>query len=307
MTARARRRLIDADDGWRLDVVDLLPVGPPRGLIVVGHAMMVDRRTIYRQDRPSLCGTLSDHGFRVLALDLRGHGGSGPSVARGGSWSYDDLVADVGVYLRHARALAPELPIGLVGNSLFGHLTLAWLGLHPEAPVAAVVGFAVNIWNRRWDASSWRGAVKRALLSTSRPLAQGLGRLPVRRLGLGQVDEPLSYWRTMLARDRWGSPAGVDYAVNLPRVQAPFLHVLSDGDRLMSHPDDALLFSASLPAREVLRLGKGCREPNLLGLRPGHVEMVASPRFEPLWRHTAGWLASKLSPRAALDGRGSRG
>jgi len=295
-TTAPEHRFIEADDGWRLSIVDLPARGRPRGLVVVGHAMMVDRRTVYRDDRPSLCTTLADRGFRVWALDLRGHGDSGPTVARGGSWSYDDLVQDVGVYLRHAHVSAPQLPVALVGNSLFGHLSLAWLGLHPDAEVAALVGFAVNIWNRRWTATTRRDWVKRALIRTSLPLVHKLGRVPVRSFGLGQVDEPLSYWRSMTSQQSWGTPGGVDYSITLERVRQPFLHVLSDGDRLLSHPDDAQLFTSALRRREVLRLGAGCAEPTLRPLRPGHVEMVASPACQPLWRFVADWLGRRLQP-----------
>jgi predicted alpha/beta hydrolase len=289
------RRVLEAADGWRLDVVDLEPRAPARAVCLVGHAMMVDRRSIWREDRPSLAATLCDEGHRVLALDLRGHGASGPTAAEGASWSYDDLLGDVGLYVAHAAEVAPGLPIVLVGNSLFGHLALAWLGLHPDAPVAAVVGFAVNIWNRRWTPDRTRWWKKLAVIAASAPVTMALGRLPVRRLGLGTADEPLAYWRQMfdwVPHDRWTGSQG-DYAALMSRVKRPFLHVVSDGDRLLCHPDDALPFGAALGEhRRFLRLGARCDVPELRGLEPGHVEMVSSPRCEPLWRWTARWIAA---------------
>ena len=74
---------VRAPDGWLLDVLDLEPRGPARGLVVAGHAMMVDRRT-YRPGRAGLARTLVDAGFRVLLPDLRGHGRSGPTPREGG-------------------------------------------------------------------------------------------------------------------------------------------------------------------------------------------------------------------------------
>jgi len=301
----ARERIVTAPDGWRLSVIDL-ECDEPWALAIVGHAMMVDRRTVYRADRTSLAGTLRDAGMRVLVPDQRGHGASRSDASGpGASWTYDELVSDVGVYLELARALAPSLPVVLVGNSLFGHVALSYLGMHPDTPVTAVVGFAVNIWNRRWTASRARWWTKRALLAASVPVVTGLGYLPVRRLGLGSEDEPRDYWRSMwrwVPGNRWDGDDGTDYAALLPRVRARVLVVVSDGDRLLSHPDDALLFTRALPSREVVRLCPQCAVETLRSLAPGHVEMVASPRCAPLWQYVAHWINA-----GRLDGHGPQG
>ena len=296
----ARERIVAAADGWQLNVIDL-ECDDPWALAIVGHAMMVDRRSVYRVDRASLAGTLRDAGMRVLVPDLRGHGASGPGARAGGRWTYDDMVHDVGVYLELARSLAPSLPIVLVGNSLFGHLALSYLGMHPDAPVTAVVGFAVNIWNRRWTASGARWWTKRALIAASVPVVTRLGYLPARRLGLGSEDESLHYWRSMwrwVPGNRWDGDDGTDYAALMERVRARVLVVVSDGDRLLSHPDDALLFTQALgPRREVVRLGPRCAVETLRGLAPGHVEMVASPRCALLWQYVAHWISNTLKQR----------
>jgi predicted alpha/beta hydrolase len=287
----AHERWIAASDGFRLHLVELVPSAEARAVAVLGHAMMVDGRTLYRDDRPSLARTLAEAGIVVIVADLRGHGASGP-VGRHARHSYEELVDDVGSYIAHARALRPELPLTLVGNSLFGHASLAHLGLHPEAPVARVVGFAVNIWNKRWTSSRTRWWKKQALVAASAVVTRSLGYLPVERLGLGTTDEPLAYWRSMLRwvpGDRWDGAEG-DYAALLGRVQAPLLAVVSDGDKLLCHPDDGALFVRALGRCELLRLGPGCAVPELRGLTPGHVEMVSHPRCEPLWRHVGRWI-----------------
>jgi len=290
-----------APDGWRLSVLDLPAATKPWAIAVVGHAMMVDRRTVYRSEGPSLSGTLAEEGMHVLVPDLRGHGVSGPRAEEGGEWSYEDLIADVPLYVKLARELQPDLPVVLVGNSLFGHVALAHLGQHPEEPVDALVGFAVNIWNPRWDATFHRRIIKDLLIAVSRPISRALGYLPSRRVGLGSNDESLAYWEGMLRwvpTNTWGSADGVDYAALMPQVARPFLHVLSDADGLLSQPDDAMGFTAGLgPYRHVLRLGAGCQVPELAQLDPpAHVEMVAHPRCAPLWRHVAGWIHSVVCP-----------
>ena len=111
-------------------------------------------------------------------------------------------------------------------------------------------------------------------------------------------DEPAAYWRALtdaVRCGRWRADDGHDYGAHLGRVRPPLLQVVSDGDRLLAAPDDALAFTAEVPRREVLRLGKGCTVPALRGLAPGHVEMVAHPRCLPLWRHVARWCVEALT------------
>ena len=285
-----------APDGWVLDVLDLEPAGPARGLVIAGHAMMVDRRTYRPAEppaRPGLAPTLVAVGFRVLLPDLRGHGRSGPTPADGGDWTYDQLVADTGVYVELARALAPGLPVALLGHSLFAHTSLAWLGQHPAAPVAAHVALAMDVWLRACEPSRARWLLKRAALNTAAGVATVAGRFPATRLRLGSMDESASYWADITRGARsgvWHARDGVDYHAGLARVRCPCLHVVSVGDRLLAHPAAALRMSAALPRRTAWVLG---RDPAFAGLRPDHMGLLTGPS-EPLWRALVAWLDEQL-------------
>ena len=47
-----------ADDGWVLRVYDFSPRDQPvRGIVVLGHAMMVDAQTLCRSDRATVAAT----------------------------------------------------------------------------------------------------------------------------------------------------------------------------------------------------------------------------------------------------------
>lgn len=284
---RGVERTIRAADGWRLSVLDLAPEGPLRGLVIAGHAMMVDRRTIAREDRPCLAAELLAAGLRVLAPDLRGHGRSGPGAAAGGDWSYDQLVEDTAVLLAHARALAPELPIATLGHSLFGHTTLAHLGRDPEAPIAAHVAIGSEVWVPHLERRRGVWPVKRAAIGVASAFSRALARVPVRRLGIGSADEAYSYFRD-IARcadaDRWEAADGHDYEEGLARVACPVLLVLSEGDRVVS-PTTATRLWSRLPRSERL---------DLAGLRPGHMALVTDPRSAPIWRRIAAWLGDQL-------------
>jgi len=288
-----------APDGWLLDVLDLEPEGPARGLVIAGHAMMVDRKTYRpgRPHRPGLARTLVDAGFRVLLPDLRGHGRSGPTPRDGGDWSYDQLVADTSVYIDLARSLAPRLPITLLGHSLFAHTSLAWLGQHPDAPVAAHVALAMDVWMRACEPSRTRWLAKRATMSAAAAVAAVAGYLPSGRLGLGSMDESASYWAdiTRGVRDGvWIARDGTDYHAGLSAIRCPCLHVVSAGDRLLAHPDAALRLTAAIPRRTTWQLGT---DAAFTDLRPDHMGLLTGAS-EALWRALARWLDLQLPPAA---------
>ena len=302
MPGADREHWIAADDGWSLLVREAAPARPARGTVIAGHAMMVDGRTILREDRPCLAESLRAAGLRVLVPDQRGHGRSGPRAADGGRWTYDDLVADTAAYLRLAQSIDPAAPVALLGHSLFAHTALAWLGQHPDAPVRAHVALAMDVWNLRFEPSLRRRLAKRLAAALTREITRRVGFAPARRLRFGSDDEAAAYWESMrpwLLADRWCSAAGVDYHRGLARVRCPVLHVVSDGDRLFACPAAALNFSAPLPRREVWHLGwhRPADRPELAALAPDHMAIVTDPASRPLWEALAAWLCARLDPR----------
>lgn len=290
---------LEAPDGWILRVYDYPPAGTPRGVVVAGHAMMVDARTISRADRASLASQLVEQGFRVLVPDLRGHGNSGPLPAEGGEWTYDDLVNDVGVYVELAQALEPDRPLALLGHSLFGHCALAWLGQHPDAPVRSVALLAVEVWNKQHEARLTRWWLKRLLYIVSLVIVGMRGYMPARALRLGSADEASAYWyqfNRMQQLNAWCSfDTRTDYAAGLERVVCPVLHVASEADWLYANPRSALQFTAPLPTREVVVCGRDDAPGALHRMRPDHMGMLTSPESQPLWRFVGRWLLRTLA------------
>ena len=69
-------------------------------------------------------------GRRVVAMDLRGHGLSGP-----GPWSWPAALGDVAEVVAHLRLDRPAV----VGHSLGGMVAALWAVEHPECPYASNV------------------------------------------------------------------------------------------------------------------------------------------------------------------------
>ena len=69
-----------------------------------------------------------------------------------------------------------------------------------------------------------------------------LGYLPVVRLGLGSVDEPLPYLAQMgswVTGGDWTDRQGRSYRTGLSRVKVPILSVAGSGDVLLAHAQAA--------------------------------------------------------------------
>ena len=148
---------IQTPDGWVLKGEYWAGPSDATHVVLMGHAMMADRRTLVRTDRPCLGKVLHSAGIPTVCFDARGRGESGPQVAEGGQWTYHELVDDTKVMMEWVRSRFPNKRITVLGHSLFGHTALAWFGKNPESAPDAFVAIAVNIWTREWEPSASGG------------------------------------------------------------------------------------------------------------------------------------------------------
>lgn len=270
------------DDGWRLVGDLLLPDSEPWALALLGHAMMVDRRTLDRPVGRGLASTLRAAGMAVLNVDLRGHGESRRPEAP--SFAFHDVVRhDVPALLGALRDRFGGLPRFLVGHSLGVNAGLPGAGLMRDHGLAGAVAIAPNLWGRRFEPSRFRRVRKAAMLRAfdllSRPTGffdpapLGMGRSPIPR---AYIEEFLRFWET----DRLVSADGRDdYEAALGRLEFPVLAVSSRADSLMAHPEAVDRYLRLLRSADVQHL----RYVGPDGFEPDHMGLVLSERSLPLF------------------------
>ncbi len=284
-------------DGWVLRG-EVVVGAPPVAAAVVGHAMMVDRRTLDRPRGRGLVSCLAARGVACVVADLRGHGKSGPRAGEGGDWSYDDLVEhDVPALLAFARSRFAGLPLACVGHSLFGHVSLAHVARHADADVDGLALLAVNVANPSWRAHTIDGVRRRAGVELMGLLTRAFGRLPARRLRYGSDDEAAGYVRDFVRngrRRRWLARDGFDYWEALAGIDRPLLALVGAGDRFMSPPIAARAVAERVPGARFLVVGRRSGLP----VDPDHMGLVLDERARPAWDQTADFIRSLPARRS---------
>jgi len=286
------------DDGWTLRGERIEPAGDPVACAVLGHAMMVDRRTMDRRG-DGLATTLARRGIATLSFDLRGHGESGPTAREGGSWSYDSFVRlDLPAIVAEGRRHHPNLPVVLVGHSLAGHAGMISAGLLPERAPDAVVGLGANLWTRDLEPSRALRVLKGAALATWAAASIPRGYWDPVWVRMGTDAEPWPYvWQFLRCYlgNRLSSLDGRDdYEAALGRAELPVFAVSSTGDRLFARPAAVRRFLAHMRrARVVHRVvtEDDVRPP------PDHMGLVVNEGCRPIWEEVAGWIVNEVAGR----------
>jgi predicted alpha/beta hydrolase len=284
---------IGAADGWRLRG-ELVAPDEPRAVAIVGHAMMVDRRTLDRPRGRGLVSRLVERGLAVVWPDLRGHGASGPRADEGGRWSYDDLVEDVASLVELARSRWPRLRAVAVGHSLFGHVTLAHLARHPELALDGLVLLACNVAHPAWRRRPIGFVEKAALIELMALLTRAFGRFPSRLVRIGSDDEARPYveqFRDWCRAGDWRARDGFSYWQALDRVRAPVLAIAGAGDKLMAPAADASALVERVPGARFEVAGRASG----LSFNPGHMAVVLDERCRPLWDRIADFVTHDIA------------
>lgn len=284
---------VEAQDGWLLRGEVLNDGEKIRPVVILLHAMMASRKTMDRPRGKGLGSVLRERGFGVVAMDLRGHGESGPSALEGARFSYDDFVLrDIPAIVAFVRASFPGRRVVIVGHSLGAHASLANAGVFPDNSPDAIVSIAGNMWIPAFEPDVWRKMKKTLNLLAFLRIAETWGYFDARALRMGTDAVALPYIRqfwAMWQANRYGSEDGIiDYGESLGKVTIPVLSVASEGDALFAHPVAVELFLEAIADRcKTLRV-YGAKDVG--GRAPDHMGLVTNSNSRVIWRDIADWI-----------------
>jgi pimeloyl-ACP methyl ester carboxylesterase len=264
-----------------------------RGVAVLAHAMFARKSEWDKGDESGggLSRFLAERGWRTIAFDFRGHGESGPGAAKGGRWTYEDLVArDLPAVVDGARARARGRKVIVVGHSLGGHVAAAAQATG-AIDVDGIASLASNVWLEEIEPSYARRLAKRAVTRLVEEACRRRGYFPARRLRLGSDDEAAEYMAVLsraVERGFWGSEDGrIDYWDRLRQVGVPQFALSSDGDPLNAHPECVARFALRAKGRVTI---ERIREGDDGGPAPGHMEIVTTARSVSAWGKLEAWM-----------------
>ncbi len=256
--------------------------GMRHGAVVCLHAMMTDGRYFGARREDSFATALAASGLDVYVADFRGHGHSVPPHARGGDWSFDDLVErDLPAIVTAAAAASECAPaeLRILGHSLGGLVTCAALGTGTITPPKKLVLAATSVW-------LGETLRRKAIMGVYRGITNVLGHAPIRRLRIGTADESRSYVAQLTGwaqSGRWTSRAGTDYQAALSNITVPTWAVVGKGD-WMCLPRDAEAITGRIRSSELLRIVSRAQGD---ALDPDHFQLFTRSELKPLWHEVA--------------------
>ena len=119
----------------RLEATLRIPDVEPTAIVVIAHALPTHGGTMRTPIMAAIARACAERGWYALRFNFRGVGASAGEWT-GGRYETDDVVAAVD----YARAMAPGLPLGLVGYSFGAFQILAYLERGGRADAVALVG-----------------------------------------------------------------------------------------------------------------------------------------------------------------------
>jgi alpha-beta hydrolase superfamily lysophospholipase len=227
---------------------------------------------------------LAARGAAVHAYDQRGHGRSGGPRCHVGR--FDEFLDDLAAVLAAVRAQHPELPVTLVGHSMGGLITLAFL-TERKPPIANAVtsGAALSL-----------GAVSPARVALARALRRVLPRLA---LGSGLDPQGLSrdpdvvrrYLEDPLVDRTMTASLGAELLAAAPRTAAragqvavPLLMLHGATDPLCAAEGSRRFHAGLTAAGSALRIYPELRH-----------EIFNEPEREAVWQDLWTWLEERAT------------
>ena len=259
-----------------------LPEGRPAAVLLIVHGLA---------EHSGRYGNVVDHfvprGYAVYGIDHPGHGRSdGPRVY---VERFQDFLDPLQVFLGRIRKWQPETPIFLVGHSLGGLISAAYLLDQPDEPAGAVLSApSVVMPGSLSTLTLLAGKVLSALLprlGLVRLEAEGVSRDPaVIRAYRG---DPLVFTGKITAR------LGTELLQTMGRVLAeaqkirrPLLILQGAADKLVDPRGAQMLFDRVSSVDKTIKVYEGL-----------YHEVFNEPEHDHVLSHVEEWLAGQLESR----------
>lgn len=123
----------------RLEGTLRVPDGEPRASVVIAHPLPTHGGEMRNPLIAGIARACAQRGWYALRFNFRGVGASE------GNWTGGvEESDDIGAAVAHARALAPGLPLGLVGYSFGALMALRWSSRGDRADALVLVGLPLR-------------------------------------------------------------------------------------------------------------------------------------------------------------------
>lgn len=164
-SAATQRVTIRTDDGVSLAATWYEPAARPAPAVILVHMLHRSRR-----DWEALASRLAAEGIGALAIDLRGHGDSGPGPASGGESEYAGMVGDVSAARRYlaSRSDVQQTHVGIAGASLGANLAALEAAGDPTIASLALLSPSLDYRGLRIEAAVKKYGARPVLLVSSR-------------------------------------------------------------------------------------------------------------------------------------------
>jgi len=224
------------------------------------HGAISNGKTFYNEKAKGLGPYLARHGFNVFVPDLRGRGGSTPSIASEASSAihgqWESIREDIPAIVRGVAQLSGRKRQSWAAHSWGGVMMQSAMAADPELAhehCDSLINFAVKkhisspqSWREVWD--YWVD-IELGWHRLCPFLARRHGYLPAKRLGIGGDDETEAYLRETTAWVRQPNSVwvdtrdGFDYGNayrTLAAAKPPAWHVAGAADTVRGNPRDVL-------------------------------------------------------------------
>jgi predicted alpha/beta hydrolase len=258
--------------------------------------MFANKSVFSRPRAAGLARLFFEAGWRTLAFDFRGHGGSTvggeEKTPEEAPWAYDDLVrVDLPNVADAARTHWPRSKLVILGHSLGGHVALASAGAG-LLDVDALVVVGANVWMRHLQVSTRVWLLQLVRITGMAALASRHRYFPARALRLGTDDEAAPYMDDLARfalRGRWTSRDETqDYEAGLAAIQPRVFSLTSAGDRFSCRPESAARMLATVKSctHHVVTESDDGASP------PGHMALVTRATVRSPYRRILEWLGT---------------